>query len=542
VNPLAIRGADLLVEGLVAAGVDTVFSLSGNQIMPVYDALFGSTIRLIHVRHEAAAVYMAEAYAQATGRVGVALLTAGPGFANGLSAMYSAKASETPVLVVSGDAPASETGFGAFQEMRQAEASTPMTKAARSVGRVEDVVDDLRGAIDTALDGRPGPVHLAIPFDVVNAALNRGALPPQHPVRPAAAASSDLGIVREYLAAAARPLILAGPIFRREASAAILAELRSAIGVPIVALESPRGLADPSLGKFADVLPLADVVLSLGMAFDYRVGFGRAPTVDPGARLMLIDADRTLLAATKQRFGARMPVGIVAEPRAFARQLAIEPLPDNAGRAAWRHEVETAIAFRPREWRQLPEASGRLHPVLVTRAVRRAIASLGSPILVVDGGEFGQWCQACLDAPMRIVNGPSGAIGGGIPYAVGAKAAFPDRPVVALMGDGSVGFHFLEFETAVRENLPFVLIVGNDSRWNAEHQIQLRDYGANRTFACGLGPTRYDRLAVALGGVGEHVDDSGVLDAAIGRALASAKPACIDVAIDGVAAPKYRRS
>ena len=161
------RGADLLVEGLNEAGVETVFSLSGNQIMPVYDALHGSGIRIVHTRHEGAAVYMAEAAAQITERVGVALLTAGPGFANGLSAIYTALESETPLVVLSGDSPALRDGRGAFQELDQSAAAEVMAKASFRCQNAADLKQDVLRAIALAEAGRPGPVHLALPDDVL---------------------------------------------------------------------------------------------------------------------------------------------------------------------------------------------------------------------------------------------------------------------------------------------------------------------------------------------------------------------------------------
>ena len=166
--------------------------------------------------------------------------------------------------------------------------------------------------------------------------------------------------------------------------------------------------------------------------------------------------------------------------------------------------------------------------------------TVAEPILVCDGGEFGQWAQALCTAPVRIVNGLSGAIGGGLCHALAAKLARPRATVVAMMGDGTAGFHFAELDTAVREGAAFVNVIGNDFRWNAEHQIQLREYGPDRLIGCDLAPSaRYDLAAAGLGCHGEHVTDPTGLDAALSRALASGRPACLNVEIDGVAAPVF---
>ena len=160
-------------------------------------------------------------------------------------------------------------------------------------------------------------------------------------------------------------------------------------------------------------------------------------------------------------------------------------------------------------------------------------------VLILDGGEFAQWAQACLTAPNRVSNGVAGAIGAGLPFAVAARLAKPEAPVIAIMGDGTFGFHPAEIDTAVRYGLPFVAIVGNDARWNAEYQIQLRDYGPNRVGGCELLPTRYDRVAQAFGGYGELVTRADEILPAVRRAIASGLPACINVMLEGQAAPSF---
>jgi acetolactate synthase-1/2/3 large subunit len=160
-------------------------------------------------------------------------------------------------------------------------------------------------------------------------------------------------------------------------------------------------------------------------------------------------------------------------------------------------------------------------------------------VLVMDGGEFGQWAQAGLEAETRLINGLSGSIGSALPLALAAKVVHPDRPVVAVLGDGTFGFHAMEMDTAIRHRLPIVAVVGNDARWNAEHQLQIQHYGRERTVACELLPTRYDRVVEALGGHGELVERPEDLGPALTRAVASGKPACVNVMIDGVAAPTY---
>jgi acetolactate synthase-1/2/3 large subunit len=177
----------------------------------------------------------------------------------------------------------------------------------------------------------------------------------------------------------------------------------------------------------------------------------------------------------------------------------------------------------------------------VARALREAMLGSAAAVFVSDGGEFGQWAQAVVSASSRVINGPSGAIGGGVPFALGARAARPGSTVFLTIGDGSFGYHAIEIDTAVRCGLPFVAVVGNDAAWNAEYQIQLRKYGEDRLYGCELLPTRYDLLAEALGGHGEHVTNEAQLRPALDRAVASGRPACVNVHIQRAGAPAVSR-
>ena len=181
----------------------------------------------------------------------------------------------------------------------------------------------------------------------------------------------------------------------------------------------------------------------------------------------------------------------------------------------------------------------RLHPVEALRPLQALLDQHPDLVFISDGGEIGQWAQACLSAPNRIINGVAGSIGGALPFAVAARIAKPDAPVVAVMGDGTFGFHPSEIDTAVRYGLPFVCVIGNDARWNAEYQIQLREYGRDRLHSCELLPTRYDRVATAFGGYGELVTSATEVGPAVQRAMMSGLPACINISIEGLAAPSF---
>jgi len=536
-----MNGAGAIAHALKLAGVDRIFSLSGNQIMPIYDACLDAEIAIVHVRHEAAAVYMADAHAQITGGIGVALLTAGPGFANGLSPLFSARLAESPVLLISGDAPLSGDGLGAFQEMDQTAVTAPLVKLALRPATPQALAGDLARCVRTALSGRKGPVHLALPFDLLNASQGAAPaltqedfLPDRRDLEPGAAADIAGRILR-----AKRPLLLLGPQHTNSRSPDLSAALHHAFKAPVVAMESPRGLRDPALGAFSECLARCDLLVCLGKAIDFTLGFARTPVLAASAEIIVVDPEAELLGRAMRLVGDRVTT-IQADARA-----AIEALTAAAGAGdateeftRWTAEVAEAIAYRV----ETAETSRRPHPRQVCDAVNRVLSKAEDPILICDGGEFGQWAQACCSAPTRIINGVGGAIGGGLCFALAAKLARPKATVVVLMGDGTAGFHFTEFDTAAREGAAFVAIIGNDFRWNAEHQIQLRDYGADRLIGCELSSeARYDKAAEAFACHGEYVTGAGDLDAALARALASGRPACVNVEIQSVAAPTVTR-
>ena len=530
-----MRGADLLVRTLAEAGVDTIFSLSGNQIMPIYDACLDAGIDIVHTRHEAAAVFMADAWAQVTGKVGVALVTAAPGAANALGPLFTARRSESPVLFLTGDSPLAQDGRGAFQELDQVSMTAPLTKLSFRPAAPGDLGKDIARGIRTALAGRPGPVHIALPFDCLTGDTSGAAIPQADAVAPDVETVSPDTVSRllSEIGRAERPLILLGPALNASRTNGLPENLAAAVDAPVVAMESPRGLRDPSLGAFTEALGAADLIVALGKPVDFTVGFGGGSA--EACRWIFVDTEEAERARAHRNLGTCLQEAIAGDPRAMADALA-KVGSGGEGRAEWRRRVRDLIQARafPQE---ITGAGGTITSQTLCAAVQRRIEAAESSIVICDGGEFGQWAQAATAGTRRLINGPSGAIGGGLCYALAAKKADPDAAVVALMGDGTVGFHFAEFETAARARTPFVAIIGNDGLWNAEHQIQLRDYGPDRLVGCTLSPARYDLAAAALGCHGELVTDPEALDGALERAFAADVPACVDVRIEGLAAP-----
>ena len=538
-----MRGADLLVKTLSGLDVNRIFTLSGNQIMSVFDASIDENIDMLHFRHEAAAVYSADTFGRLTGSPGIALVTAGPGFANTLASLYVAMSAESPMVLLSGHSPIEQSGRGAFQEMAQSEMASKVTKGSWMVKDASLIGHDVVRAFQLARSGRPGPVHVALPFDVLESLSPNEKDLPNHEAKnfkSSLISDFDISEIMSVLRTAKRPLVLPGQAVFRQAGDA-LRRLTDLTGVPVVNMESPRGVNDPSLGAFAEIISESDLIVLLGKRLDFGLNFG--DILSSNCKVVHVDHDQSAISqsVTSLKDTNRVIVEVHGDPLEIL-DLIIETTVWSAD-ITWIEEVKTAILFQPSEWSEFADYNqeGPLHPLFVCRAIQSVLDRKES-VFVSDGGEFGQWAQACISSQRRIINGPGGAIGGSIPAAIASRLVYRNATIIVALGDGTFGFHGMEFDTAIRNKLPFVAVVGNDARWNAEYQIQLREYGMVRTVGCELGNSRYDLVVQALGGHGENVTRMNELMPALHRALDSGLPACVNVSIQPIPAPLIRRS
>jgi acetolactate synthase-1/2/3 large subunit len=541
-----LRGADIVARSLARLGCRHVFTLSGNHIMSIFDAALETDLDLVHVRHEAAAVHMADAWGRLTGDAGIALVTGGPGHANAVGALFTALGAESPMVLLSGHAATWELGRGGFQEIRQADMAAPVTKASWTATSAATLGHDLGKAIGIATSGRPGPVHLSLPSDLLEERVESNAIVWPDTQRTAATtpalAEPVADAVLAAIAAAVRPVILVGPQLSSSSGRALVDRLELATKAPAVIMESPRGIADATLGAFSDLVRHVDLIVLLGKALDFTNRWASGPAFDPGVRLIAIDPEAALVERAANEKGDRLLMGCIADVRGAAETLIARAATVRTRDDGWRVEARAALDQRPATWATVRvEGAGRLHPAEVFRALRPYIERDADTVLVCDGGEFAQWGQSMLPVRRRLVNGVAGAIGSSLSFALSARLLEPAAPVFAVLGDGTIGFHMAEFETAVRRRLPFVAVLGNDACWNAESQIQLREYGRERMHGCELLASRYDQVVAALGGHGEFVENAAGLPGAIERSLASGKPACINIMVESVAAPVIRR-
>ncbi len=541
-----LRGADIVARTLQDLGVTRIFTLSGNHIMPIFDALLSTNIQLIHVRHEAACVHMADAWGRLTGEPGIALVTGGQGHSNAVAALYNALASESPLVLLSGHAPLSERGRGAFQEMAQADLARPVTKASWTAQAVATLGSDIARAIELATAGRPGPVHVSLPVDLLEQTIADEQITritkADLQLRTAPLMPEVADKVISHLRAAAKPLVICGPAMCTERGRKTMREAADALDVPVIGMESPRGINDPGLGAFAEILAGADLVVLVGKPLDFTLRFGEPPAVSSSCKWIVLDPDAALIARASKAMGEQLLLSAVARAQIAIQTLSEMNSTPRPKPSVWHAHVSEVLAYEPPQWASAhAKTSGHVHPIEMCRAISDFVEKHPGATFVSDGGEIGQWAQALVKTDRRMINGVAGTIGVSLPFAIAAKLAHPEHPVVAVMGDGTFGFHMAEFDTAVRYNLPIIVVIGNDARWNAEYQIQLRQYGAERAKNCDLLPSRYDRVAEALGGFGALVSTAADLPDALDRAYLSRLPACINVMIESVAAPIIRR-
>ena len=543
--PPTLRGADIVMRTLERAGHTDIFTLSGNHIMSLFDAAIETRLSLMHVRHEAATVHMADAYGRLTGRPGIACVTGGPGHANAVGALFTALGQETPMVLLSGHTETDQIGRGGFQELRQVDMAAPVCKAAWMATATATVGMDVAKAIRVATSGRPGPVHLSLPSDILDATVTEDAVvwPTDGdfttPAVPLADPAADAIIA--LLTTAKRPLVIGPPVLATRKGRDLLRRIEATLGIPTCLSEGPRGFNDASLGAYTDVAKRTDMVLLLGKALDFTLKFG-GPPFDSGCRFISIDPDGALLSRAARDKGPMLAFGCVADTYPAGEALLRRGAERVAGDPAWLADARACFDDRPASWAELAsETPGKLHPAEVFRALQPHLANDPDSVLICDGGEFAQWGQSMLRNDRRMINGVAGSIGSSLPMACGARVVEKTAPIFVVLGDGTFGFHMSEIETAVRLNLPYVAIVGTDARWNAEYNLQVRDYGPNRTHGCELNPTRYDLVATALGGHGELVRSAAELPGAIDRSVASGKPAVVNVMIESVPSPVLRR-
>jgi acetolactate synthase-1/2/3 large subunit len=537
-----LTGGQLVARMLHKQGVGTVFTLSGLHVAPIYAGLVEEGIRIVDTRHEQAAAHAADAWARLTRGVGVAIVTAGPGVTDAVTGVANAWAASVPLVLIGGAAPTFNQGRGSLQEMPQTQLFAGISKWSDRVPSPELVPSYLAKAFRVALAGRPGPVFLEIPWDVLSNGADEAIAEQTTLYRTAARSPGDPAYVDRalaLLAGAERPVVLGGSSVWWDDAHAALDRLARRAGVPVYLNGMGRGCLPPGHPCFLqhtrkEALAQADVVLVVGTPLDFRVGYGTEPTLAAGARVIQVDVDAAEIGRNRP-----IEVGIVGDSRSVLEQLEAGAAPVAAA-AAWRERLRAAEARRLERQRAFEESAQRpIHHFRLARALDDVARRVGGVTWVGDGGNVVAVAAKTLQVagPGRWLDpGPLGCLGVGAPFAIAAKLLAPDRPVCVVSGDGAFGLNGFDFETAVRFRLPMVVVVGNDAAWGQILIPQRNLYGEDKSPATRLAPTRYDRVVEAFGGQGEHVENPADLEPALERAFASGTVYCVDVAIDPEAA------
>lgn len=539
-----LSGAHLLIATLKRAGVDRIFGLCGDHVNAIFNACLDQGLSVIDTRHESAATHMADAWARVTGRPGVSVVTGGPGHTNSITGLATAWHVGSPILAISGQFSTQLRGKGASQEMDQVGLIRGITKWAAEVTNPAQIPAMTARAMQEAISGRPGPVHLSIPVDVATAEVGQATIPDVQRLPPPPAKQADIRAAMDVLTRGARPVLIAGSGVFWARAWDLLQRFVEMTFIPGFTVGAARGslsddhplgfgYADPLLNPTAEEIRRADVVLVLGKRIDFRLEYGGL--FDPAATLIQVDIHPAELGR-----GREIQVPILADARDALEQLLIE-----AGRHPWKelpwvHELRQRRRTAWDQWEAEEHSEATpMHPLRLIREVRERLDP--ESIIAIDGGDFAQWARLGLPARspghwLRL--GPLGTVGAAIPFGIAAQLAKPASRVVVLTGDGGFAMHGWEIHTALRHHAPIIVVIGNDQGWGMERELQAAFYG--RTIGTELGLVRYDRVVETLGGYGEYVERPSELGPALDRAFKAGRPACINVLMRGVASALTR--
>jgi acetolactate synthase-1/2/3 large subunit len=542
-----ITGSHLICKALKLEGVKNIFGLAGDHILPILDVMADQDFRIIDTRHEQAAVHMADAWSRLTEQPGVCMYTT-PGFANAIPGLTNAMHTEAPVISIAGCADMHDLGRGGQQEIDQIHMAAPVAKGSFMVDNVRRIPEFIARAMRLAFSGRRGPVHLTIPIDIQEQSVEENEVVFIEPdgYRPKTPTLTDPELVRRaitLLHAAQKPMLIAGSAAGYTLTGESLQRFIETTRLPVVTEEQSRGLVgddhpyvfgyfERGLNRAAAKVRDADVVVLLGRKQDYTIGFCQPPHVAANAKIIQIDPSPLEIGRNRG-----VDVGMVGDVASVLEQLTNEASNYQWKELAWLEELR-AVQTAQSEWAEnLTRRTTPLHALFVHKTLKSILRP--DDCLIFDGGDFCHFGRSYLPAlkPKRWLNVSSlGMLGSSLPSALAAQVAYPDSRVFVLSGDGAFGFNAMEFDTAVRHKLNIVEIVGNDSAWGIDRQIQLGLYG--RAVATDLLQTRYDQMVAGLGGHGEFVERAEELEPALRRALACGKPALLNVAVERAISPR----
>ncbi len=529
-----------------AHGVHTLFTLSGAHVFPMYDGAVKAEppMRLLDVRHEQTAVFAAEALGKLTRVPGLAVLTAGPGVTNGVSAITQARFSGSPLVVVGGRAPAGRWGTGSLQEFDHPPLLTSITKSATTVHDVADIATSVDEAFTLAGSPHRGPTFLDVPMDKFfdRATVTRPSPGRRGAVEPDPDAIAAIGVL---LANASRPVLILGTDVWADGAEEAALRFAQDVGIPTVTNGMGRGIVPgghPLLvtKARAKALGTCDLAIVVGTALDFRLGYGVFGGKEraPAAKVVhLADSEGQISGHAELSGSAFGDLTMVMD----GMQASLERQSHRPDWSDWVSELETAVkAGVERDQQLLRAEADPIHPARIYGELLPRLED--DSIVIGDGGDFVSFAGKYVE-PKRpggwLDPGPFGCLGAGLGSAIAARLARPSSQVVLLIGDGAAGMSLMDVDTLVRHDLPVVLVCGNNSAWGLEKQPMQMLYGYD--VVADLAPqTRYDDVVKSLGGGGETVTDPTQIGSALDRAFAAGVPYLVNVITDVNAA--YPRS
>lgn len=531
---MLLSGADIIVRTLIDEGCRVVFGYPGGQIIHVYDSLYKYRGEIEHIltAHEQGAAHAADGYARSTGRVGVVLSTSGPGATNLVTGIATAFLDSVPMVAITGNVPTSQIGYDSFQEIDITGITLPITKHNYFVSDVSELADTVREAFALAQSGRPGPVLIDVPKDVQIAKYEYTSAPPSQPEERQAAKGVRIFEAAEYINASKRPYIYFGGGMIASGAAEETLALAGKIDAPIgcsmmgisgIPTDHPRFLGMEGMhGHYASSMAMhrADCIISLGVRFNDRATGNRAK-FSPKAKIVHIDIDGSELSKTvNEARGLRADVKLTLEK--------LLPLIDEVKHPEWQAE----IAELKKAEAENEDCREGLTPKNAMLTLNRHLSE-NTPV-VTDVGQHQMWAAQYLSFRKNrrfISSGGLGTMGFGMGAAIGAAYATGEKPVL-VTGDGGFGMCLNELATAVTYRVPLVILIMNNGVLGMVRQWQTLFFDRHYSSTVLDRKTDFVKLAGAFGAAGERVSDLAGLDAALGRAFASAEPYLIDCAID----------
>ncbi len=532
-----MHGGNLVAKTFKAAGVECVFTLSGGHIMPIYAGCQDEGIDIIDVRHEQAAAHAADAWSRVRpGSIGVALVTAGPGVTDAVTGVANAWRANSPMLVIGGQGPFANRGKGSLQEMDHVALMKSITKWSDVCYETERIPEYVELAMRHAVSGIPGPSFLEIPMDILMGEARWEVTIPKVQTQPPAIspAPDAIAAALDLIAGAERPMMMVGTSVKWSQAQEALAAFLDKTKIPAYANGMGRGMLPRDSALLFNrtrrsAMEQCDVMILAGAVLDFRLGFG--DSIPKDAKIIQLEMDNTLIGQNRST-----DVALVGNLSCTFDALSArldgrdKPLDFSDYAATLRADEESKAAAVAQE------AASDQVPIQAGRLCREIADFVNDDMIIVgDGGDIVAKTAKVLPIPKHgfwMDPGPLGTLGVGMPFALAAQKAHPDKRVLIVYGDGSFGLNGFEYDTAIRFNLPIVGIIGNDAAWGQMMRPQLAFYPDKPPVATQLNYTRYDKIVEAMGGHGEYVTEPDQIRPALERAFASGKAACINVEIE----------